>query len=157
MNSDFFNRPIWQQYIFCFLFFASIFLIGYFFIIVDIEHDAERQIRHYHEKMDEIRLLQTRLTRYRANKDSSLSLISENELARAIEQNHLILNSFKRYETDNTLNWDIEINGKFIDFITLITSFYEDYFYLDFHQLIMNKQNEQLQITFTLLFKKEIE
>lgn len=157
MNSNFFYRPIWQQYVICFVFFSAIFLIGYLFFIADIEHEADQQMQYYHEKKDEIKLLQTRLDRYQANRNNTLSLISENDLAQAIAHNHLTLNSYKRYETENMINWDIELNGKFIDFIALITSFNDDYFYLDFQRLIINKQEQQLQITFTLVFKKEIE
>lgn len=158
MNSDFFDRPNWQQYLLCVLPIFSIFLVSYLFFIVDIKHQTEQQIQLYQIKVSEIELLQVKLTRYYANKKNSLSMISESELALAIARNHLTLRSFNRHETDSIVNWDIEINGQFIDFMNLITSFNDEYFYLDFHHLIMEKQqDEQLKIIFTLLFKKEIE
>lgn len=156
MKSEFFNRPIRQQYLLSCLFLLSIFWIGYLLFIVDIEREAEQQMQLYHEKKVEIELLQARLTRYQASKSNSLSLISEKELAQAIEHNHLALSSFKHYEDDSYINWEIELYGKFVDFIALITSLNDDYYYLDFHHLMINKQDQQLQITFTLLFKKEV-
>ncbi|SCB81222.1 hypothetical protein [Gilliamella intestini] len=157
MNSDFFNRPIWQQYllsIFCCL---AVFVVVYLIFIHDIEQQAKLKANAYQQKITETQLLQAKVNRYQTSKNSLYSLISEQELSQAIEQHHLVLSAFKRYQSDQTVNWDIELNGQFFNFMNLISSLTDDFYFLDFQNLKISKQDQQLQITFTLLFKKDNE
>ncbi|OCG41915.1 hypothetical protein [Gilliamella sp. Bif1-4] len=154
MNSDFFYRPVWQQYALCILCCLAFFVIVYQLFIKENQQQAELKSELYQQKITEIELLQEKVRRYQASKNSLYSLISEKELALAIEQNHLALSSFKHYQTDNTVNWDIELEGQFFDFMALISSLTDDFYYLDFQNLKISKQEQQLQIMFTLLFKK---
>ncbi|MWP48294.1 MULTISPECIES: hypothetical protein [unclassified Gilliamella] len=155
MNSDFFNRPIWQQYllsIFCCL---TVFVVVYLIFIYDIEQQVKSNANAYRQKITETQLLQAKVNRYQTSKNSLYSLISEQELAQAIEQHHLELSTFKRYQTDQTVNWDIELNGQFFNFMNLISSLTDDFYFLDFQNLKISKQDQQLQFSFTLLFKKD--
>ena len=153
MNSDFLNRPIWQQYLLCSLVLSLIFGIGYLLVIDDIKQQADQQIQQYDENLNKIDQLQTKINRYKSSKNHLLSTISEKELAQALAQHHLILRTFKHNDIDNTVNWDIELNGEFADLMALMTSFNDDYYYLDFQHLVITKHESKLQIAFTLLFK----
>lgn len=155
--SDFLSRPIWQQYLIIMMLSVTVVLIGYFLFIQDIKQQIEQQANLYHEKKAEIELLESKLRRYQASKESLLSLISENELALAFEFNRLKLISFKRYQAESRVNWDIQLHGQFADFISLISSFDDNYYYLDFQNLKITNQETYLQITFTLSFKEELE
>lgn len=155
--SDFLSRPIWQQYLIIMMLSVTVVLIGYFLFIQDIKQQIEQQANLYHEKIAEIELLESKLRRYQASKESLLSFISENELALAFESNRLKLISFKRYQAESTVNWDIQLHGQFADFISLISSFDDNYYYLDFQNLKITNQETYLQITFTLSFKEELE
>ncbi|OTP81270.1 hypothetical protein [Gilliamella apicola] len=157
MNSDFLNRPLWQQYLFCILLPVIIFIIGYLFFIHDINKQSDEQQKVYQTKLSKIKSLQSRLNHYQFEQNSSLTIINQNEFAQYIERNHLVLNGFKHYQTDETINWDIELNGNFIDFMNLISELNKDYYYLDFRDLKIIKQESYLQIIFTLLFKGKIE
>ncbi|OCG02322.1 hypothetical protein [Gilliamella sp. wkB112] len=154
MNSEFFYRPLWQQYSCCFLFFLFLFGVGYLLVIEDIKQQADQQIQQYDENLTKIDQLQAKINRYKSSKNHLLSTISEKELAQALAQHHLILRTFKYIEIDDTVNWDIELNGEFADFMALMTSFNDDYYYLDFQHLMISKHESELQIAFTLLFKK---
>lgn len=155
--SDFLSRPIWQQYLIIIMLSVTVVLIGYFLFIQDIKQQIEQQANLYLEKKAEIELLESKLRRYQASKESLLSFISENELALAFESNRLKLISFKRYQAESTVNWDIQLHGQFADFISLISSFDDNYYYLDFQNLKITNQETYLQITFTLSFKEELE
>ena len=157
MNSDFFNRPLWQQYLICILLTVVIFIFGYLFFIYDINKQSDKQQKLYQTKQLQIESLQSRLKHYQFGQNRSLIIINQNEFAQYIERNHLVLNAFKHYQTDETINWDIELNGEFIDFMNLITDLNKDYYYLNFRDLKMTKQESYLQIIFTLLFKRKIE
>lgn len=157
MNSDFLNRPLWQQYLFCILLPVIIFIIGYLFFIHDINKQSDEQQKVYQTKLSQIESLQSRLNHYQFEQNSSLTIINQNEFAQYIERNHLVLNGFKNYQTDETINWDIELNGNFIDFMNLISELNKDYYYLDFRDLKIIKEESYLQIIFTLLFKGKIE
>ncbi|OCG22534.1 MULTISPECIES: hypothetical protein [unclassified Gilliamella] len=157
MNNNFFYRPVWQQYTICILCCLVLFVIVYIIFIKDVQQQAALKLQLYQLKITETEVLQAKVNRYQASKNTLYSLISEKELAQTIEQNHLALNSFKHYQTDNMVNWDIELEGQFFDFMTLIASLTDDFYYLDFQNLKISKQDQQLQIIFTLLFKKGIE
>ncbi|NUF48354.1 hypothetical protein [Gilliamella sp. ESL0250] len=157
MNSDFFYRPIWQQYGVCILCCLAFFAIVYLLFIKDIQQQAMLKAKLYEQKITETKLLQAKVNRYQASKNTLYSVISEKELAQVFEKNHLALRSFKHYQTDNMVNWDIELEGQFGDFINLISSLTNDFYFLDFQNLKISKQEQQLQIMFTLLFKKGIE
>jgi hypothetical protein len=155
VNSDFFERPIWQQYTFCVLFGLAFFVIVYLLFIKDIRQQAQLAVESYQQIVIENEQLQAKASRYQASKNTLYSLISDREFALAIEQNHLSLVSFKHYQTDKTANWDIELAGQFFDFMNLISSLTDDFYYLDFKNLKISKQDQQLQIMFTLLFEKD--
>ncbi|MWP62566.1 hypothetical protein [Gilliamella sp. Pas-s25] len=157
MNSDFFYRPIWQQYGVCILCCLAFFAIVYLFFIKDIQQQAMLKANLYQQKITETKLLQAKVNRYQASKNTLYSVISEKELAQVFEKNHLALRSFKHYQADNMINWNIELEGQFGDFINLISSLTNDFYFLDFQNLKISKQEQQLQIMFTLLFKKGIE
>ncbi|WP_085246752.1 hypothetical protein [Gilliamella mensalis] len=156
MNSEFFYRPIWQQYMFCILCCLMLFVIVYLLFIKDIQQQAMLKAKLYQQKIIQTELLQAKVNRYQTSKNTLYSLITEKELAQAIEKNNLVLRSFKHYQMDNTVNWDIELEGQFWNFITLISSLTDDFYYLDFQNLKISKQEQQLQIIFTLLFKKDM-
>ncbi|MWN04726.1 hypothetical protein [Gilliamella sp. Pas-s95] len=157
MNSDFFYRPIWQQYLVSVLCCLAVSVMIYLFFIHDIEQQAKLKSNTYQQKITETELLQAKVKRYQTSKNSLYSLISEQDLAQMIEQHHLVLSSFKRYQTVQTVNWDIELNGQFFDFMNLLASLMDDFYFLDFQNLKISKQEQQLQIMFTLLFKKDNE
>ncbi|OCG13313.1 hypothetical protein A9G24_07780 [Gilliamella sp. App6-5] len=157
MNSNFFYRPIWQQYGVCILCCLVFFAIVYLLFIKDIQQQAMLKAKLYQQKITETKLLQAKVNRYQASKNTLYSVISEKELAQVFEKNHLALRSFKHYQTGNMVNWDIELEGQFGDFINLISSLTNDFYFLDFQNLKISKQEQQLQIMFTLLFKKGIE
>ncbi|MCX8649044.1 hypothetical protein J3U21_01690 [Gilliamella sp. B2776] len=156
MNSDFYNRPLWQQYLICILLLLVTFITGYLLFIHDISNQSEEQQKLYQQKQLQIVSLQSRLMLYRFGQNSSLTMINQSEFAQYIERNHLVLNAFKHYQTEETINWDIELNGEFIDFMNLISELNKDY-YLNFRDLKMIKQESYLQIIFTLLFKRKME
>lgn len=154
MNNDFLERPIWQQYLVCILLPLTLFFIGYQFFIQDLKQQADQQMALYQEKQVEIEMLQARIERYHAAKNSSLTLITEHELANAIERHHLKLMSFKLEQNDSATYWDVELNGQFSDFMKFIGDFNENFYYLNFQQLSIGKQDNYLRIRFSLLFKK---
>lgn len=154
MNNDFLERPIWQQYLVCILLPLTLFFIGYQFFIQDLKQQADQQMALYQEKQVEIEMLQARIERYHAAKNSSLTLITEHELANAIERHHLKLMLFKLEQNDSATYWDVELNGQFFDFMKFIGDFNENFYYLNFQQLSIGKQDNYLRIRFSLLFKK---
>jgi hypothetical protein len=154
MNSDFFYRPLWQQYCLCFLSTLAIFAIGYLFFINDLANQVHQKTMLFYANNQNIEQLKVQLARYQT--DKPFILISEQDFAKAIKKNHLTLGSFKHYQMENTANWDIELYGQFNNLINLITYFNENYFYLDFKNLDIYQEDNYLKISFTLVLKKEI-
>lgn len=152
MNSTFFNIPIWQQYFICVLLTSTLFFIGYQFFIQDLNQQIEQQMILYEEKKAEIEMLQAKFERYQMAQNSSLTLITEHELAKAIDRNQLRLASFKHQQNDSATYWEIELNGQFVDFMHFITDFNNNFYFLNFQNLSIAKQDTYLQIRFSLLF-----
>lgn len=152
MNSTFFNIPIWQQYFICVLLTSTLFFIGYQFFIQDLNQQIEQQMILYEEKKAEIEMLQAKFERYQMAQNSSLTLITEHELAKAIDRNQLRLASFKHQQNDSATYWEIELNGQFVDFMNFITDFNNNFYFLNFQNLSIAKQDTYLQIRFSLLF-----
>lgn len=150
MNNDFFYRPIWQQYGISFCIVMTIFIFNYLFFLDDISQELSQQRLLSQTNNKEIKKLKTTIERYRNN--TMLRLISEKDLAKAIDKNHLILNYFKYYKTNITQNWDIELKGKFLDFLSLLSWLNDNYYYIDINNLTINRENNDLKISFTLLF-----
>lgn len=155
MNNDFLERPIWQQYLICILLPSTLFFIGYQFFIKDLKLQIDQQMTLYKEKRIETESLQARIERYQAAQNSSLTLITEHELAKAIERNHLSLTLFKYDQNDSGIYWDVELYGQFADFMQFISDFNDDFYYLNFQNLSISKQDGYLQIRFSLLFKED--
>ena len=152
MNNDFLERPIWQQYLICILLPSTLFFIGYQFFIQDLKLQADHQMTLYKEKRIETKSLQARIERYQATKNSSLTLITEHELAKAIEHYNLSLTSFKHEQNDLEIYWDVELNGPFACFMS---DFNNNFYYLNFQNLSISKQDSYLKIKFSLQFKRE--
>lgn len=150
MNNDFFYRPIWQQYGISFCIVMTIFIFNYLFFLDDISQELSQQRLLSQTNNKEINKLKTTIERYRNN--TMLRLISEKDLAKAIDKNHLVLNYFKYYKTNITQNWDIELKGKFLDFLSLLSWLNDNYYYIDINNLTINRENNDLKISFTLLF-----
>jgi Tfp pilus assembly protein PilO len=156
MSDDFFNRPIWQQYLICILLPSTLFFVGYQFFIKEIKQQAEQQIALYEEKKVDVELLQTRIERYRSAKNSSLTLVTEHELAKAIVNNQLVLTSFKHEQSDSATYLDVELQGQFADFMRFISNFNDNFYYVDFQNLSISKQDGFLRFRFSLLFKTDV-
>lgn len=157
MNSTFFNIPIWQQYLICVLLTSTLFFIGYQFVIRDLKQQADQQMLLYEEKKAEIEMLQAKVERYQMAQNSSLTLITEHELAKAIDRNQLRLTSFKHQQNDSATYWEVELNGQFGDFMQFITDFNNNFYFLNFQNLSIAKQDSYLQIRFGLLFKEDMQ
>lgn len=155
MNSTFFNIPIWQQYLICVLLTSTLFFIGYQFVIRDLKQQADQQMLLYEEKNAEIKILQAKIERYQMAQNSSLTLITEHKLAKAIDRNQLRLTSFKHQKSDLATYWEVELNGQFVNFMQFIADFNHNFYYLNFQNLSIAKQDTYLQIRFSLLFKEE--
>lgn len=157
MNSTFFNIPIWQQYLICVLLTSTLFFIGYQFFIQDLNQQIEQQMILYEEKKAEIEMLQAKFERYQMAQNSSLTLITEHELAKAIDRNQLRLASFKHQQNDSATYWEVELNGQFGDFMQFIADFNNNFYFLNFQNLSIAKQDTYLQIRFGLLFKEDMQ
>lgn len=157
MNSTFFNIPIWQQYLICVLLTSTLFFIGYQFVIQDLKQQVEQQMILYEEKKAEIEMLQAKVERYQMAQNSSLTLITEHELAKAIDRNQLRLTSFKHQQNDSATYWEVELNGQFGDFMQFIADFNNNFYFLNFQNLSIAKQDSYLQIRFGLLFKEDMQ
>lgn len=157
MNSTFFNIPIWQQYLICVLLTSTLFFIGYQFVIRDLKQQADQQMLLYEEKKAEIEMLQAKVERYQMAQNSSLTLITEHELAKAIDRNQLRLTSFKHQQNDSATYWEVELNGQFGDFMQFIADFNNNFYFLNFQNLSIAKQDTYLQIRFGLLFKEDMQ
>lgn len=157
MNSTFFNIPIWQQYLICVLLTLTLFFIGYQFVIQDLKQQVEQQMILYEEKKAEIEMLQAKVERYQMAQNSSLTLITEHELAKAIDRNQLRLTSFKHQQNDSATYWEVELNGQFGDFMQFIADFNNNFYFLNFQNLSIAKQDTYLQIRFGLLFKEDMQ
>ena len=155
MNNDFLERPIWQQYLICILLPSTLFFIGYQFFIQDLKLQADHQMTLYKEKRIETKSLQARIERYQATQNSSLTLITEHELAKAIERYNLSLTSFKHEQNDSEIYWEVELNGQFSYFMNFISDFNNNFYYLNFQNLSISKQDSYLKIRFSLQFKRK--
>lgn len=152
MNNDFFYRPIWQQYGISFCIVTTIFFFNYLFFLNDITQEVNQQKLLSQTNNQEINRLQTTIERYRQNHNTMLRLISEKDLAKAINKNHLILNSFKYYKANSIQNWDIELKGKFLNFLSFIKWMKDNDYYIDIKNLMINREINDLTISFTIVF-----
>lgn len=155
MKSDFFNRPLWQQYTIGFVTIITMIIISYLFFIEDIANQAKQQFKQYQIQSEKIKQLQTQIDRYQTKMNRSFILLSEKDLAHAITQNQLTLHTFRYYRTDNKTMWDIELHGQFTNFLNLLSTFNHNSYYLDLSDFRILRQNNHLIISFTLSFDKE--
>lgn len=156
MNNDFFYRPIWQQYLISFLLPSIVFFICYQFFIQELKQQTEMQITIYEEKKTAIKLLQSKVGRYQSAKKSSLTLLTELEFAKAIKRNQLRLTSFKYEKNELSSYWHIELRGQFINFMQFISELNDNFYYLNFQNFTIDKQDTYLQIKFNILIKRDI-
>ncbi|MCX8579168.1 hypothetical protein J3U35_06915 [Gilliamella sp. B2717] len=155
MKSDFFNRPLWQQYTIGFVTIITMIIISYLFFIEDIANQAKQQFKQHQIQSEKIKQLQTQIDRYQTQMNRSFILLSEKDLAHAITQNQLTLHAFRYYRTDNKTMWDIELHGQFANFLNLLSTFNHNSYYLDLSNFRILRQNTYLIISFTLSFDKE--
>ena len=156
MNNNFFYGPIWQQYLISCLLPSIVFFICYQFFIQELKQQTDMQIKIYEEKKTTIKLLQSKIERYQSAKNSTLTLLTELEFAKAIKRNQLHLISFKYEKNDSSSYWYIELRGQFINFMQFISELNDNFYYLNFQNFTIDKQDTYLQIKFVILIKRDI-
>ncbi|MDF7667892.1 hypothetical protein PT273_08575 [Orbaceae bacterium ESL0727] len=157
MNSEFFERPYWQQHLLIAIISLFLLLFSYFYWVVEMRNDVKQYQQQYQNNGIEIDRIQKQLARYDHNRHSVLTVISEHEFANLIARHKLALQLFNYSATDESIYWTMELQGEYVNFMALLNTFFVEKYYFNFQDLTIQKQDEQtLKFIFTLVLAKRM-
>lgn len=151
MYSEFFYRPLWQQYLLVTLLISLTSVVSYLFFIKERVTIVKQYQQQFNDNQSEIERLEKTARLNKRSAEKQVTFISESAFADLLRQHNLRLLHLKYSE--NSTNQTVDVLGDYHHFLTFLNQLVEEKRYLAIHQLVIEKNSENLlQFTLTLSF-----
>ncbi|MDF7670176.1 hypothetical protein PT276_02975 [Orbaceae bacterium ESL0721] len=152
MESEFFYRPLWQQYLLMVSTVVIFLLVGYLFFIKERQDVARQYQVSYHQNQVALTELQSRLILSNRSDRAPVKMISDQLMAKLYSEHQLQLQTLASNETETVTNW--QLAGDYHNFLALLSRLISERYYFDLRHLLIEKgEGEILLFTFTVAIK----